>query len=182
MFTGIFYQFDNLRYRALTKGLGGTQGDDTTQVDAARDDLVALVDLKRYALACQGHCVQTGSTADDGTIQGNFLTWTHLDNGAHGHLLRTDSIFRTRYTCYVGTDIHQVRDACATLSLGIALEELTYLKEQHHEDGLWKFRLGARHETDAEGTDGSYRHQEMLIERVAMCQSLCSFLQCAGSY
>ena len=69
---------------------------------------------------------------------------------------------------HVGTDIHEVGDAVTALSLGIALEKFTYLEEEHHEDSLQILRLGIRQETDAEGTDGSHRHQQVLVECLAL--------------
>ena len=50
------------------------------------------------------------------------------------------------------------------------------------EDGLWKLCLGSRQETDAEGSDGGYRHEEMLVEGIAAGESLGGFLQRVVSY
>ena len=69
-------------------------------------------------------------------------------------------------------------NAFPALSLGIALEQLAYLEEEHHKDRLRKFGFRPRQEPDAERTDGGYRHQEMLVESLALGQSLDGFLQC----
>ena len=68
-------------------------------------------------------------------------------------------------------------DAVAALALSITLEELTHLEEEHDEDGLRKLRLGPWQETDTEGADGGDRHEEMLIERSAVPQTLGGFAE-----
>ena len=68
-------------------------------------------------------------------------------------------------------------NALAALPFGIALEEFADLEEQHHEDGLGELGLCPREEADAEGTDGGNRHQEVLIEGIAVGDSLRSLLQ-----
>ena len=68
------------------------------------------------------------------------------------------------------------------LPFGIALEEFTHLEEQHDEDSLGKLCLGTRKETNAEGTDGGYRHQEMLVESIAVHDTLCCFHQRLVTY
>ena len=72
---------------------------------------------------------------------------------------------------HVGADIHQVGDAVTALTLGIALEELAYLEEEHHEHGFGILRLGIWQESDTEGTDGSDSHQQMFIKRFAFRNS-----------
>ena len=57
-------------------------------------------------------------------------------------------------------------NAVPALSFSILLEQLPYLEKQHNEHSLRKFRLSTRKETDAQGSDGRYRHQEILIEQV----------------
>ena len=57
---------------------------------------------------------------------------------------------------HIRSDVHEVGNALTALSLGIALEQLSHLEEQHDEDSLRKLRLGTRQETDAEGTDGGH--------------------------
>ena len=84
--------------------------------------------------------------------------------------------------CHVRTDIHQMGDAATALSLGIALEEFTYLEEQHDEDGLWDLGLGTRQKTDGKSADGGHRHQEVLVEGIAVCQTLGSFFQRLVTY
>ena len=86
------------------------------------------------------------------------------------------------YMCHVGTDIHEVGNAVTALTFGIALEEFANLEEQHDEDGLRIFCLGTRQETDAQGSDGSYRHEEMFVEHVALRDAFPCFVQCLVTY
>ena len=83
---------------------------------------------------------------------------------------------------HVRPEVHQVSNAASALSLGIALEELANLEEQHDENRLGKLRLGARQETDAESTDGGHRHQEVLVERVAVSHTIDGLLQRLVAY
>ena len=57
---------------------------------------------------------------------------------------------------HVGADIHQVADACTTLSFGIALEEFPYLEEKHDEDGLRKLCLGTWQKTNGQCSQRGY--------------------------
>ena len=77
----------------------------------------------------------------------------------------------------VGANIHQMGDAITTLTLGIALEELANLEEEHDKHCLGVLRLSTRQETDAEGTDGGDRHEEVLVEGVALKHTLDSLFQ-----
>ena len=82
----------------------------------------------------------------------------------------------------VWTDVHQVGDALAALALGIAFEQLTYLEEQHHEDGLGKLGLSTGQEADAEGSDGSHRHEEVLVERFSVGNAFSGLFQRLMAY
>ena len=68
--------------------------------------------------------------------------------------------------------IHQMGDTVAALALSITLKEFAYLEEEHHEDGLWELRLCPRQESDAQSADGSNRHEEMLVEGIALHNTL----------
>ena len=57
-------------------------------------------------------------------------------------------------------------NAVPTLSFSILFEQFPYLEKQHNEHSLRKFRLSPGKETDAQGSDGRHRHQEILIEQV----------------
>ena len=83
---------------------------------------------------------------------------------------------------HVWTDIHQMGNAVTALVFCIALKQLANLKEQHDEDCLGKLRLCTRKKTNAKGSDGGYRHQEMLVKGVAMSYTLSSFLQGVVTY
>ena len=77
----------------------------------------------------------------------------------------------------IGPYVHQMGDAVATFSFGIAFKEFANLEEKHHEDGLWKFGVGTGKETDAQGTDGGEGHQEILVEEVASGNAFGSFFE-----
>ena len=68
-------------------------------------------------------------------------------------------------------------NAVPTLSFSILLEQLPYLEKQHNEHSLRKFRLSTRQETDAQGSDGRYRHQEIFIEQIPFNDTLSRLLK-----
>ena len=68
-------------------------------------------------------------------------------------------------------------DAVAAFTFGIAFEEFADLEEEHHEDRLGELRLCARQEADAECTDGCHRHEEMLVEGIAVGHALNGFVK-----
>ena len=63
-------------------------------------------------------------------------------------------------------------DAFAAPALGIALEQLADLEEQHHEHGFRKLGLRARQEAYAERAYGGDGHQEVLVEHVSFDYAL----------
>ena len=79
--------------------------------------------------------------------------------------------------CHIGTDVHQVSDAFTALALGIAFEKLTNLEKQHDKYRLGKLRLGTWQETDTERPNSGDGHKKMFVERLAVRQSLGSFLE-----
>ena len=84
--------------------------------------------------------------------------------------------------CHIRTYVHQVLYALATLSLGIALEELAHLEKEHHEYRLRKLCLCSWEESYAQCSYRSHRHQEVLIKRIAVRQSLRSLFQRSCTY
>ncbi len=72
-------------------------------------------------------------------------------------------------------------DAVAAPAFGVALEEFADLEEEHHEHCLGKLCLRAGQEAYAEGSEGGYGHQEMLVEHVAAGYPLGGFPECASA-
>ena len=184
--TGILHQSDDFRGRALAEGLRGAHPDDTTQVDTSRHHLFAAEYLARQALARQRHRVERTATLHNHTVERHPLARSYHNHLAHGHSLGSHLlhhrlaapvVVRPLHVRHVGPDIHQMGNARTALPLGIALKQLAHLEEQHHKHRLGELRLSPRQETDAQGTDGRHRHQEVLVERLAVRQSLGSLLQ-----
>ena len=68
-------------------------------------------------------------------------------------------------------------DALAALSLGIALEQLANLEEQHDEDSLRELGIGSWQEPDGECAHRGNRHEEVLVEGIAVSNALSRLLQ-----
>ena len=84
--------------------------------------------------------------------------------------------------CHIGPYVHQMTDTAAALTLSITLKEFANLEEQHDENGLRKLSFGTWQEADTEGADGGNRHEEMLIEGIAVSNTLDSLLQRVVTY
>ena len=68
-------------------------------------------------------------------------------------------------------------DAAAAVALGDALEQFANLIEQHYEYRLCELRLGAREETYAQRACGCDGHEEVLVQRLAVCKTLNSLFE-----
>ena len=68
-------------------------------------------------------------------------------------------------------------NALTALALGIALEQFANLEKQHDKHGLRELRLCSGQEADSQGSNGSHRHQQMLVEGLSFCYTLHRFLQ-----
>ena len=75
-----------------------------------------------------------------------------------------------------------MRNTLTALPFSITLKEFAHLEEKHHKDSLRKLRLSSWQEANAESAYGGYGHQEMLIEGVALQQSLHRFFQGPKAY
>ena len=116
---------------------------------------------------------------DDHAIQRHLLARLDDEGLPYRDFIRADAFHLSiaLHIGHVGTNVHQVRNAFAALALGIALKQLADLEKQHDKDRLRKLCLGTRQKPDTKCPDGRYRHQEMLVERLAMSQTFGSLLE-----
>ena len=163
-------ELDDLRDGALAEGLGDPYTEDAGEIDTAGDDLVTHGYVARQRLSRQRHRIEGRATLSDDAVERNFLTRTDDDDIPYPNLFGTD--IAVAQMSHVGPDVHQMADALTALALGIALEELAHLEEEHDEDRLGELGLGTRQEADAEGSDSGDGHEEMLVEGIAMGNSL----------
>ena len=83
-----------------------------------------------------------------------------------------------RYECSGCTALNDA----VCIAIDTVGHEFADMEEEHHEDGLWEFRLGSGQETDTEGADSGDRHQEVLVESLALHDTLPSFVQRLVTY
>ena len=179
----MLHEGDDLRHRTLSEGLRGTYSEDARKVHTTRDHLVADIYVTGQRLARQSDSIQGACSLNDNTVQWNLLAWLHNDDRAHGDGIRTDVLTpRALLMGDVGADVHEMSDAVATLTLGVALEEFTHLEEEHHEDGLGVLCLGTWEKTDQQGTDGCNGHKEVLVEGFAVDDTLPRLMQRLVAY
>ena len=79
--------------------------------------------------------------------------------------------------CYIGSDVHQVRNTLTALPFGITFKEFANLEEQHDKDCLGKLGFCTRYKTNTECSDSGNRHQKMFVEGLAMGYSFCGFFE-----
>ena len=179
-----FDQLDDLRNGRFAESLAGPYADESRDVDATRDDLVALHHIAWSAFARQCHGVEAGLPFDDLSVEGHLFARTDDDGFAHGYLFGSDGhhLALTFHVGRIGTDVHQVRDRFAALSFGIAFKEFADLEEEHYEDGFGELRLGPWEESDAESAQCCDGHEEVLVERFAFHHAFDGFLDGVKSY
>ena len=174
---GVFHQLQDLGHGGFAELLGGADLQQAGHVDAAADDLVALLGVTRQALAGEGAGVQGGAALRDDAVDGNLLAGLHHDDGADGHLI---GIYLHQLAVLldigvVGADVHQGADVLAALAHGVALEQFTDLVEQHDGDGL--IVVAALFiDGQSEGADGGHGHQKVLVEHAAVEDTLSGLL------
>ena len=110
----------------------------------------------------------------DHAVERHFLT-RFYHNGLTGlHLVGCHGLHFTLplHMGRIGTYVHQVRYAVAALALGIALKEFAHLEEEHHEHRFGKLILRSRQESYGQCAECGHRHKEVLVEGIAVGQSL----------
>ena len=133
------------------------------QVDAAAEDLVALLHVARERFTGQRRGIQARIALDDHTVQRNLLAGLDEDDVARAHTLWADAaaVVAVHQIRIVRTDVHQLRDGFAALVNRLILEVFANLVQYHDRDAFRIFR-------DAHCADGRNRHQEVLVEHFAM--------------
>ena len=179
-----FDQLDDLRNGRFAESLAGPHADESRDVDATRDDLVALHHIARSTFARQCHGVEAGLPFDDLSVEGHLLARTDDDGFAHGYLFGSDGhhLALTFHVGRIGTDVHQVRNRFAALSFGIAFKEFADLEEEHHEDGFGELCLGTWEESDAESAQCRDGHEEVFVKWFAFHHAFDGFLDGVKSH
>ena len=174
MLVGALHQVDDLRHGAFAKTLGGAHPNETRHIHATRNHLVAHPSLAGHAFASKSHSVEGGGALENHAVQRHLFSGTNHNGLPHSHLIGAHGQhFAVAFHIgRIGSDVHKVLNAVATLALGVALKQLANLEKEHHKHRFGELRLRPREETDAQRADGSHAHQEVLVEGVSVGQSL----------
>ena len=134
----IFNQVKDFRYGGFPKLFCCLDSQDTSLVDAAADDLHSRFHLTRHGFACEGGCIQSGRTFDDGSIQRDTFTRLYYDNRTDLNFVRVNLhqfavLFDVRI---VRSNIHQAGNRFSGFGNRIRLEPFSNLIEQHNGDTL----------------------------------------------
>ena len=114
---------------------------------------------RRVKLACALH---------DHAVDGHALAGLHDDDAARRNLARVDLFYLTVsfYVGVIGRDVHHGGDGFAAFTHRIALEQLSYLIEQHYRAAFRHARLGLGECHHRKGADGGHGHEEVLVEHL----------------
>ena len=146
-------------------------------VNAARDDLIASLDLTRQTFAGEGGSVQSGFSLHHGTVNGNFLARLYHDDGADTHLVWV-YLFELAIpfnVSVVWTDVHEFAYVAARFANSIGLEPFAYLIEQHNCNAFQIITVFV--DSQSQSTNGGNRHQEVLVKDLAIADTFIRFSQ-----
>ena len=144
----------------------------TAEVYTAGEHLIPGLHLPGQALAGKGTGVHGGFALRHHAVNGDALPGLHHDDGAHGYILRVH-LLQGAAGLNVGVvraDVHQVGDAAAALTHGVALEQLADLIEHHNGAALPPI-------TQGHSAHSGHSHKEILIEHLAPEDTLHSLEQ-----
>ncbi len=175
---------DDAVHRAVGISPRGTQVKQSCEVDAPRRHVVAHTHLDGHALAGEGHGVERRLSVVDNSVDGHPLSWLHHDDVAQRHVARCHLCLGAvaQHVRHVGPQVHQVRDALAAAPLGIPLKEFANLEKEHHRHRLHHFVLRTRHEADDQRANRGKRHEEVLVEHLAVHDAMGGLAQCAVAH
>ena len=86
----MLHEGDDLRDGALSKGLRGTDTEDTGEIHTTGNDLITDIHVAGQRLTRQSDGIQGTRTLDDHTVQRHLLTWPDYNDRAHSDVLRTE--------------------------------------------------------------------------------------------
>ena len=135
----VFHQLKYLGNCGLPEFGRGAKGMHAGKVNAAAEHGIAYPDVARKGFAREGGCVQRRRSGQHHGVDRHFLAWQHGYSLADLHLVGVHPLQGTVFqgdVGVVGTYVHERADAAAAAAHGVALEELPYLVEKHHGDGL----------------------------------------------
>ena len=158
---GIFHQVQDLGHGGVAEFLSGPDMQQAAEVHAAGEHLVPGLHLPGQALAGKGTGIHRRLPLGHHAVNGDALPGLHHDDGAHGHIIRVH-LLQGAAGLDVGivrTNIHQVGDAAAALTHGVALEQLAHLVKHHNGTALPPIAQG-------HSAHGGHSHKEILIEHL----------------
>ena len=150
----VFHQFEDAGHGRLTVFLRRSHFQPASQIDASRNQLVALGNLARHGFAREGRRIQGGRAGQHHAIERYPIAGAYEQAIPHGYLGGID------LDCFVFTydegelrcDIHHIGDGAARFPDGIRLEELAYLVEQHDCRALFEMLFGIGEQNEREST------------------------------
>ena len=125
--------------------------------------------MARDALAGESGGVELACAICHDAVKRHALARLDHDDAADGDVVRIDldELAVALDVGVVGGDVHHAGDRLAALAHRIALEEFSYLVEQHDSAALGKLRLGLGEADGGKSADGGDGHKERLVEGFA---------------
>ena len=165
---GIFHEIEDLRYRTLTEFPCGADLQHAAHIHAAADHLIAGLHIPRQAFTGQGAGIQRSRPFFHNAVDRDLFPGLDRNQRTDLHLVRIHprQLSVLHDVRVIRPDIHHFADVPAAFAHRIALEQLADLVKQHHRNSF-HIVPGLR-QTDGQRTDGCHRHQEVLIEYLAV--------------
>ena len=175
----VLHELEDARDGGLTERLGRADVQHAGHVDAAGDDVGARLHVAGDGLAGERGGVELAYALGDDAVDRHALAGLDDDDVADLDLIGVDldELPVLLDVGVVGGDVHHGADGLAALAHGVALEQLADLVEQHDRGAFRHVRLGLGEKHHGEGTDGRHRHEEALVERLAVADVAPCLLQ-----
>ena len=183
MVAAFLHQLEYLTGGRFAKSLSGLYAQRVAHIDATAEYLVAYDGFAGHRLSRQGGSIEYRLAFGHNSVDGHLLASPHHNLRADAHLLRAHllDVSLALHIGIVGTYVHQRQDVAPALAYSMPLEEFAHLEEQHHGYRLVVVARTA-HECKGKGSDGSYGHEEILIEHLAVQYSFGSLAQYVVAY
>ena len=176
---GVLDELEDARDGGLLEGRGRLDGEHAGHVDAAADNLPALFHDAGYRLAGERRGVDLRLACDDDTVKRHALAGLDDDFGAYGNFVGVDldKLAVAHDIRVVRGNIHHVRDRFARLAYGVAFEQRANLVKKHDSCAFGHVGFGFGEEDEGECADGGNGHEQILVERLFVRDTMPGFCQ-----
>ena len=166
MGSAVFHQFEYLGHGGLTEFLRSAQMQHARHVHAPAQDLIANRHLPRERFSREGCGIERRAPFGHDPVDRHFLAGQDYYYRTRLHIVgvhAAQAAVSVLDIGIIGADVHEGGNAAAALAHRIALEEFTYLIEEHYGYRL-QIIAAALVKRQGKGAQGGDYHKEVLVE------------------